>query len=265
MNLVLKEKIDFIYLTVAVFGLIQLALLFRNWSTMTQEDWQIDQYEPSEEININISIWNLFKAFKSSGVLILIYVFYSVIMMHYEINHNFSNEEATYNFVSIPAIYMFITLFLDVLLKRFKNLNILTILLLFVQIIFAIMDVVLRLYNVTDVFSFVIFAVNMILFQKLVFVHINITLVRIFDITNVRVRNYLNCILSSDDQQHPVLRKHHRVLILHSLQDCRRERIHQQSANPHHPTERAHAFHLLLLLHFGVRRRQGRARHADLG
>lgn len=205
-NLMLSDQPGIIYLTIAGFGVIQLGLLFRSWSTMTQEDWQIDQYEPSEEINIKISIWNLFKAFKSSGVLILIYVFYSVVMMHYEINHRFTNEETTFNFISIPLIYMFITLFLDILLKRFKNLNILTILLLFVQIIFAIMDVILRLYNVTDVFSFVIFAVNMILFQKLVFVHINITLVKIFDIANVRVRNYLNCNLKSDDKQHPVLR-----------------------------------------------------------
>jgi len=194
---------------------------------MTQEDWQIDQYEPSDEININISIWNLFKAFKSSGVLILIYVFYSIVMMHYEINHRFTIEEATYNFVSIPLIYMFITLFLDVLLKRFKNLNILTILLLFVQIIFAIMDVILRLYNITDVFSFVIFAVNMILFQKLVFVHINITLVKIFDITNIRVRNYLNCSLISDDQQHPILREYDCLCLLHFVPERRCQWLHK--------------------------------------
>ena len=209
-----QDESTVIYLIIGCSGVLQTLLLVRSLPAHAEEDWQLNQWEAADEVDIKIGLWNLFKAFKSSLVLILIYVFYSSVMMHYEINHRFTLEESTLNFISIPLIYMFVNLLLDLMLRRFKNLNILTILLLFVQIIFATMDVMLRLYNVTDVFSFVIFAVNMVLFQKLVFVHISITLLRIFDITNLRVRNYVNCGLSSDDQHHPVLRQPPRVRIL---------------------------------------------------
>lgn len=210
----LNEQPGMIYLMIAALGGLQLFLLLSSWMNTNHQDWPLDQFEAVDEISINISLWNLFKAFKSSLVLILIYLFYSIVMMHYEINHRFSLQNSSLNFVSIPPIYMFITLFLDILLKRFKNLNILTIILLFVQIIFAVMDVMLRLYKVNDVFSFLVFAINMVLFQKLVFVHINITLLKIFDISNLRVRNYLNCKFISDDQYNSILRKLNRVWIL---------------------------------------------------
>lgn len=125
-------------------------------------------------------------------------------MMSYEINHKFSTHDSAFNFIYIPVVYLVLTIMLDILLRKFKSLNRLTIVLMVLQLLVAVTDAALRSYKFTEWLSFIVFAVNVVLFQKLVFVHVAVTLVRIFEINNVHVCNYLNGQLISHAELNPV-------------------------------------------------------------
>lgn len=153
-------------------------------------------------VRIRISILQLFKNFKFSVFLLCIYWFYCFTMMRYEVSHFLTAEKNSHYFMFVPLIYSAINFTSGRLMNYIRNWYMLCLVLLGVQINLTILETIVRSrYPDLELLAFLTFAVNTSLMQKVVFVAINSTMLQIFDVENLRVRNYLCCGLISDTEQ----------------------------------------------------------------
>lgn len=158
-----------------------------------------------EEVKVSLKFWNLFKLFKSSLILIAIYLFYCGVVFDMEINHTFNYHETANRFVTIPFIYALIHSLLERTRKKVKNLNLLSIGILTLQITCSIIEVLLRSYTSASIVSFIFFILNLVFFQKLIFINFTVQLLMIFEIKNIRIGNYISGELNSPYQPNSVL------------------------------------------------------------
>lgn len=157
----------------------------------------IESTNEIEDVKVDLKLWNLFKTFKSSLILILIYLFYCAIVLDMEINHIFNFKDTSLKFMAVPFVYAVVHSLLEITRKGVKDLNVLSIIILGMQIACSIAEIVLNNYQLTYDLSFIFFVLNLVFFQKLVFINFVVSLLKIFDIKNVRICNYINCKLKS--------------------------------------------------------------------
>lgn len=168
---------------------------------LLQNESFIIKNNEDEIVRIRISIFQLFKNFRFSIFLLFIYLFYCFLMMRYEISHLMNPLKYCRFFVSVPLIYVFITFVSGKIMDRIRNWFLLCVLILSALIFLSIIELFIRAYFPDwEMITFLFFTANMILLQKVVFVSINSTMLKIFDIENMRVRNYLSCFLKSYSQ-----------------------------------------------------------------
>jgi len=152
-------------------------------------------------VRIQISILQLFKNFKFSLYLLLIYLFYCFMMIRYEISHFMTTEKYCQFFILVPPLYITIDYTSNRIMAKVKNWYLMCTLIMSTQILGSIAEVLVRLnFPNLDYIPFLIFAFNMILMQKVVFISINSTMLQIFDVENLRVRNYMSCEFNSDPE-----------------------------------------------------------------
>lgn len=122
-------------------------------------------------------------------------------MLRYEISHLVDPEKYFKFFIFVPTVYISINFITSKIMEKIKNWYLLCVVILSAQIILTIVETVVVLnYSENELTSFVLFAINVALFQKVVFLSINTTMLQIFDIDNLRVRNYLSCNVKSNCQ-----------------------------------------------------------------
>lgn len=156
-------------------------------------------------VRIRISIVQLFKNFRFSIFLLCIYWFYCWTMMRYEVSHLIDPFRYCEYFTPLPLIYIAIDLCAIRLMDRVKNWYLLCLILLGVQINLTIIETILRAkFPDLERSAFFAFAINAILMQKMVMISINATMLDIFDVENLRVRNYLSCEVTSHPEQGPL-------------------------------------------------------------
>lgn len=191
------------HLLLGVVAIFQLIIGFALSAIPPDEEKLFNVRASGDDIvRIRISILQLFKNFKFSVFLLCIYWFYCWTMMRYEVSHLLSAEKNSYYFMFVPLIYSAINWISGRLMNYIQNWYMLCLVLLGVQINLTILETVLRSrYSELELIAFLTFAVNTSLMQKVVFVAINSTMLQIFDVDNLRVRNYLCCELSSDTEQ----------------------------------------------------------------
>ena len=185
---------------------ISLLQFIHTFIIMTNTEHVNEHLETSinedEIVRIQISILQLFKNFKFSAYLLVIYSAYCFMMMRYEISHLVSPTKYCEYFVSVPILYVLIDYVSNRIMVMINNWYLLCIFILTTQIITSVVESLIRFYFAEWLLpAFLIFTFNMILMQKVVFISINSTMLQIFEVDNLRVRNYLSCILTSNRKQ----------------------------------------------------------------
>lgn len=137
-----------------VIGLLEFACMAWQLCASWRQAVSASRGEENEEVKINISVLNIFKSFKPSMFLIVIYLFYSVMTMHYEIVQQADMTAHIQMFIYVPILYMIVNYVLEMMLRLFTHLSSFSIILLFIQIIFAVVDVGLRQIFLKDALSF---------------------------------------------------------------------------------------------------------------
>lgn len=194
-----------VVIVVGCVGLAQLILgLIKNELSNTEIQ---GSYAEIDDVKVRLNFFNLFKTFKSSLILTLIYLFYCSIALDMEINHMFNYHETAKHFVMVPFIYALAHSLLETTRKRVKNLNALSLVILGLQIVCSVVEFLLKMYYPNEFLEFMFFVFNLVLFQKLIFINFTVSLLGVFDIDNVRICNYVNCRLNSAYQQNTILRQ----------------------------------------------------------
>ena len=192
-------------LIISCCGFLQLIIGLLGREKEREELVVTESTNEIEDVKVDLKLWNLFKTFKSSLILILIYLFYCGIALDMEISHTFNFKETSLKFMVIPFVYAVVHSLLEITRKKVKDLNVLSIIILALQIACSIAEIVLNSYKLTYDLSFIFFVLNLVFFQKLVFINFIVSLLKIFDIKNVRICNYINCKLISHCQPDSVL------------------------------------------------------------
>jgi hypothetical protein len=130
--------------TVGIIGAAQLAFMLAHLCEKFARGKFLPNIIAKDEVRINISVMNIFKAFRPSLFLLAIYVFYNSIMMKFELQCLEDEKQHIEMFLSVPIIYTLINYLLELALKFFGNLHMFSIFLLVLQIFFSILDVGLR-------------------------------------------------------------------------------------------------------------------------
>lgn len=173
-------------------GVAQLVVLFIG-GNKTQIDPELtERVDRLEEVKVNLNLWNLFKSFKSSALLIVVYLFYCVVVLEHEMQSMFDFTATQVDFLIVPFIYAGVHAALEHTRHKVTNLHVFSMFLMVLQIISSIVDVVLQALRVPTYISFAFFVVNLVLFQKLVFTNVAVSLLSTFDIKNLRIANYVN-------------------------------------------------------------------------
>lgn len=195
---------------VPICGVIQLVVLLIGGNEAQVDQGFLERIERLEEVKVDLRLWNLFKSFKSSTLLILVYLFYCAVVLEHEIQSMFNFQDTQLDFLVVPIIYAGVHAALEHTRAKVTNLHMFSMVLMGLQITCSILDVVLQSAKVPTFISFGFFALNLALFQKLVFINVAVSLLNTFDIKNLRIANYVNGDLTSPREPDPVLYQRYR-------------------------------------------------------
>lgn len=193
-------------ITVAgVCGILQVIILFAGGNDTHVDPNLLERIERLEEVKVDLRLWNLFKSFKFASLLIVVYLFYCAAVLEHEMQSMFNFKDTQMDFLLVPFIYAGVNAVLENTRHKVKNLHIFSMVLLALQITSSIVDLALKQLNVPSYISFGFFALNLVLFQKLAFINIAVSLLNTFDVKNLRIANYVNGELTSSNEPNPVL------------------------------------------------------------
>lgn len=177
---------------VPLCGAAQLFLLFGLGNETQVNPQLLDRIDILEEVKVDLNLWNLFKSFKSSTILIILYLFYCVVVLEHEMQSLFDFTKNQIDFMVVPFIYVGVHAAMENTRTKVSNVHSFSILLTMLMILFSVINVMLFNTGMPSYISFSVFVLNLVLFQKLVFTNVAISLLSTFDIKNFRIANYVN-------------------------------------------------------------------------
>ena len=141
-------------------------------------------------------IRNIFKHSKTTPFLLLVYLSYCVLSMFVEVHPtSLVPGEKRYYLAVIPLIYMGINMIMEFIQRRVMKLNTFSAIMLFMQVTISIFDLfMINSYSI--IYSCIISVINIIFFQKVFFLNITITLLRVFEIKNIETNKFSNVLIN---------------------------------------------------------------------
>lgn len=127
-------------------------------------------------------------------VLVLLFIFYNFFIFYIEIYAFQSQYDKIEYLCVIPIMYMVINFILNSTKSTFNNLNKFFIIGLGLMVVLSIIQIGLSYSKIgIKEYLILIFLIGqMIIFQKLLFIQIIIFLLKVFDISSIRLRNQMN-------------------------------------------------------------------------
>lgn len=148
----------------------------------------------SDYVKLYIGLKALFRKNLTSMVLVLLFIFYNFFIFYIEIFAFQSKYDKIEFLCVIPIMYMVINFILNSTKSTFNNLNKFFIIGIGSMVVLSIFQIGLSYLkmSIKEYLILIILIAQMIIFQKLLFIQIIIFLLKVFDISSIRLRNQMN-------------------------------------------------------------------------
>lgn len=148
----------------------------------------------SDYVRLYIGLKALFRKNLTSMILVLLFVFYNFFVLYTEIFLLQSTYDKVEYLVVIPVLYMLINFIMNKTKSRFDNLNKFFVIGLLFMVLLSAVQIAMKYTNssIKEYFAIIFLMAQMIIFQKILFIQIIIFLLKVFDISSIRLRNQMN-------------------------------------------------------------------------
>ena len=126
--------------------------------------------------------------------LVLLFIFYNFFILYIEVFLFQTTYDKVQYLCVVPIIYMIINLGLNTMKSLFDNINKLFIIGLAFMVALSLIQIAFKYSNIDskEYIIMILLICQMTTFQKILFIQIIIFLLKVFDISSIRLRNQMN-------------------------------------------------------------------------
>lgn len=126
--------------------------------------------------------------------LVLLFIFYNFFILYIEVFLFQTTYDKVQYLCVVPIIYMLINLGLNTMKSLFDNINKLFIIGLAFMVALSLIQIAFKYSNIDskEYIIMILLICQMTTFQKILFIQIIIFLLKVFDISSIRLRNQMN-------------------------------------------------------------------------